>query len=109
MNRQAMSTRDSLLALIFVLLLSVLQLPGAGKRKDQLNSVATVAFSQERGFFGAPFQVTLTTPTAGAKIYFTTNGAAPSETSGQLYEKSIAINTTTILRAMAFKDRKSVV
>src|SRR5206468_12650222 len=35
---------------------------------------------------------------------FTTDGAAPSETGGQLCEKPIAINTSTVLRAAAFKE-----
>ena len=34
--------------------------------------------SVERGFYTTPFQVTLTAPTAGSQVYFTTNGSAPT-------------------------------
>jgi hypothetical protein len=66
--------------------------------------VADTSFSQHRGFFESPFVVEITTKTAGAKIYFTTNGAEPTERTVLLYTTPIKIMTTTILRATAFKE-----
>jgi len=93
-------SRLSLLLLLYVGLPSI----SAEHKKERLKSAAPVEFSHERGFYSAPFQVTLSTRTAGAKIFFTTNGAAPTESAGELYERPIAINATTILRAAAFKE-----
>jgi len=66
--------------------------------------VADTKFSTDRGFYDAPFRVTITTKTAGATIHYTTDGSTPTETHGQLYFSPILISTTTCLRAMAFKD-----
>src|SRR5262245_59170860 len=63
---------------------------------------AAPVFSVERGFYSAPFQVTLTTATSGAKVRFTINGATPSSTVGTLYSGPISISTTTPLRAVAY-------
>ncbi len=51
----------------------------------------------------APFLLNLTTRTAGARILYTTNGSAPSETNGWLYRRPLRIATTTVLRAAAFR------
>ena len=63
--------------------------------------VADTAFSIDRGFFEAPFDVAITTETEGAEIRYTTDGTAPSPTSGQIYTAPINITGTTVLRAMA--------
>ncbi|HZJ15862.1 MAG TPA: lamin tail domain-containing protein [Chthoniobacteraceae bacterium] len=68
-----------------------------------LGKVEDTQFSVKRGFFTAPFAVTITTPTAGATIRYTTDGSTPTATSGTLYSGPININGTTVLRAAAFK------
>ena len=60
-------------------------------------------FSVERGFYIAPFSVTLTCDTPGAAIRYTTDGSLPLENSA-LYAAPVNITTTTVLRARGFKD-----
>ena len=62
----------------------------------------TVIFSAERGFYDTPFQLTLTTSIAGGTIHYTTNGTAPTTSSGIIYAGSIPINTTSVIRALAY-------
>jgi hypothetical protein len=68
-----------------------------------LGVVADTEFSVDRGFYDDPFQVEITTHTAGADIYYTTNGSTPTPTTGTLYAGPITIDHTTPLRAMAVK------
>jgi len=65
--------------------------------------VADTKFSVDRGFYDAPFQVEITTETVGATIRYALNGTEPTETTGTVYTGPIAINSTTCLRAAAFK------
>ncbi len=65
--------------------------------------VSPVQFSISRGFYDSPFTVELTTDTPGATIHYTTDGREPTETTGLTYTGPITINTTTLLRAVAFK------
>ena len=64
--------------------------------------VEDTKFSVDRGFFDAPIQVEVTSDTAGAQIFYTTDGTVPSETNGTLYTAPIDVDTTTTLRAAAF-------
>ncbi len=59
--------------------------------------------SPERGFYGMPFQVTLTSPRPDATIRYTTNGSVPSLTNGMIYSAPIRITGTTTLRGAAFQ------
>jgi len=84
--------------------------PGA----DNLNSVAEVVervtASVEPGFFDATFTVTLSTPTAGAIVFFTTDGSTPSQFNNEntfaqnSSQITVTIDGTTNLRAMAAKS-----
>lgn len=65
--------------------------------------VADTKFSQDRGFYDAPFAVTITTETEGATIRYTADGSTPTESHGRTYTGPINISTTTCLRAMAYK------
>ena len=67
--------------------------------------VTPVTFTVEHGFYEAPFSLGLTTPTPGATIRFTTDGSQPTETHGRVYTAPLTIQTTTLLRAAAFKLR----
>ena len=60
----------------------------------------SVTFSPERGFFTSPFQLSLTSSTGGT-IMFTTDGTAPTATTGTVYSGPITINTTSVIRAIA--------
>jgi len=60
-------------------------------------------FSETRGFFTSPFDLTISTDTPDATIRFTINGTAPSETEGTIYTGPITISETTVLRAIALR------
>jgi hypothetical protein len=79
--------------------------PNAANLEGALGVVADTAFSVDRGFFTAPFTVAITTPTSGAEIRYTTDGSAPTATTGTAYNPASPplISTTTTLRAAAFK------
>jgi len=68
------------------------------------DQVADTKFSHNRGFYSSPFQLEITTATVGATIRYTLDGTAPSETHGAVYTAPIAISSTTIVRAMAYKS-----
>jgi hypothetical protein len=77
--------------------------PGAANDTSRpCGQVADVEFSVERGFFDAPLSVSLSTPTAGAVIRYTTDASTPTEVHGAIYAGPIAVDTTTALRAAAF-------
>ena len=61
-------------------------------------------FSTTRGFFTAPFELTISTDTPDAIIHYTTDGSAPTETNGSIYDTPITISETTVLRAFAFRS-----
>ena len=68
--------------------------------------VEDTQFSIRRGFYTTPFNVAITTPTPGARIYFTTNASVPHPTNAaaRLYTSPVPITRTTILRAAAYRD-----
>ncbi|HEV58116.1 MAG TPA: hypothetical protein ENN87_11605, partial [Phycisphaerales bacterium] len=79
--------------------------PGAFNVSGAVGLVGDTKFNIDRGFFENPFQVEITTDTEGATIRYTTDGSAPSETHGQIYDPAqpVIISTTTTLRALAHK------
>lgn len=85
---------------------SYLRTPTPGALNDSTwfkDFVADTNFSVKRGFFTAPFEVSISTPTAGAQIYYSTNGEEPEPGNGTLYTGPIPVAKTTILRARAFR------
>lgn len=77
--------------------------PGVVNGGGALGLVADTKFSVDRGFYDAPFSLSITSATPGAVIRFTTNGELPSAVSGVLYTAPITINRTTAIRAIATK------
>jgi hypothetical protein len=77
---------------------------GAANNAGLLGAVEDTKFSVDRGFFDSPFQLTITTDTPGATIYYTTNGSVPSLGTGTLYTGPITIDKTTVVRAIATKS-----
>ena len=69
-----------------------------------LGFVADTQVSVDRGFFETPFELAITTTTEGAAIRYTTDGSLPTETHGTLYTLPLTIGTTTVLRAVAFRE-----
>ncbi len=83
--------------------------PGAPNTQGKNDFVADTKFSHDRGFYDEAFDLVITTATAGATIYYTTNGVAPASTNlaspGVIrYDNPIRIAGTTILRAAAFQE-----
>ncbi len=76
--------------------------PGALNGSGVLGFVGDTYFSHHRGFFTAPFDVTLSCDTPGAVIRYTKNGDTPTATTGFVYTTPILIDATTTLRAAAF-------
>ena len=65
--------------------------------------VAKPTFSPEAGTVDAGTEVTISTTTEGATIYYTTDGSTPSATNGT-QGTSVTINETTIINAIAVKS-----
>lgn len=66
--------------------------------------VGDTTFSHDRGHYTEAFDLVITSSTAGADIYYTTDGTVPTPESGILFDTSIPITTTTMIRAAAFLD-----
>jgi hypothetical protein len=78
--------------------------PGAVNNTQPTDGfVADTQFSVDRGFFDAPFDVAITTETAGATIRYTLDGTEPTAANGLDYSGPIHVTATTVLRAAAFK------
>jgi hypothetical protein len=78
--------------------------PGADNGDSSITSaVEPVHFNAERGFYNQPFNLVLTCPTVDAAIVYTLNGSPPSLTNGVAYTAPIAIDTSRVVRAAAFK------
>ena len=71
--------------------------------------VAEPKFSHDRGFYDAPFELTVTCATEGAVICYTLDGSEPYDSSSgasstaRVYTDPIRIQRTTCLRTVAFK------
>ena len=76
--------------------------PGTSNSASYPSYVRDTKFSQDRGYYETNFSLVITTATAGATIYYTTNGSAPDSTSGLAYSAPIRISRTTVVRAAAF-------
>lgn len=64
----------------------------------------TPTFSKPSGSYPQePFSVTISTTTADADIYYTTDGSEPDETK-TLYSEPVIISKTTTLKAIAIKE-----
>ena len=61
-------------------------------------------FSVAAGNFCAPIEVTMTSETENASIYYTTDGTTPDNVNGTLYTGAVTISSTTTLRAIAYAD-----
>jgi len=59
-------------------------------------------FSEKRGFYDAPFNLTITATDPSATIRYTLDGKEPTPRSGIIYNGSIPVETTTVLRAIGY-------
>lgn len=73
------------------------------KDQNKLDTkVLPPSFSPAGGTYNSKQNVTLTSDTVGAAIYFTTDGSDPTSSS-KLYSSPIVINSTTLIKAIATK------
>jgi hypothetical protein len=82
--------------------------PGAANNGAYAGEIDNVELSKERGFYDAPFNLTLACMTSGANIYYTIDGRNPvvgevSAPTSIHYTSPIAISGTTCVRAAALK------
>ncbi len=82
--------------------------PAAQNNNASLGLVVDTKFSHNRGFYDAPFNLTITCATPGAQIYYTTDGSAPVENEAStatstLYTGPVSITSNTCIRAAAIK------
>ena len=68
-----------------------------------LTEVATPTILPPPGTYALPVNVTLTTKTPGASIYYTLDGTDPTKTSN-LYESAVTISSNTVLKAIGIKE-----
>jgi photosystem II stability/assembly factor-like uncharacterized protein/uncharacterized protein YegL len=66
-------------------------------------TVATPIFVPSPGTYTSPVSVIINCATSGATIRYTTDGSNPTESS-QVYTSSIRINTTSTIKAKAYKS-----
>ena len=77
--------------------------PGAPNAAVLSGLLADVSVSVSRGFYAAPLEVALSSP-SGATVYYTLDGSLPTEETGQIYSHPLSISETTTLRARAIRD-----
>ena len=59
-------------------------------------------FTPLEGVYASPVTVTIGSTTPGASIRYTTDGSAPTASTGTLYSGPIAVNVTTTIKAIAY-------
>jgi len=91
--------RSSLVCHSLFRILTILLIAGA-PILARATTVATPVISLATGTYAGAQTVTITDSTSGSKIYYTTNGTAPS-TSSNLYSGSITVSSSETLEAMA--------
>ncbi len=83
--------------------------PGSENGEGLLGFIADTKFSVNRGFYDDAFELTITTETEGADIFYSLDGSDPSKGSifnpAKKYTGPLSITTTTVVRAMAKKSR----
>lgn len=72
----------------------------AGAPPQTSPRASTPTFTPAAGTYATPQTVTISAPTPGATIYYTTDGSDPT-TSSTLYKEPIAVSATTLLKALA--------
>ncbi|MEN8155845.1 MAG: lamin tail domain-containing protein [Bacteroidota bacterium] len=60
-------------------------------------------FSRKHNLFSVPFELKLSSAVEGADIYYSTDGSLPDSSTGKHYASALLIDSTTILRARAYK------
>ncbi|MCX8059389.1 MAG: chitobiase/beta-hexosaminidase C-terminal domain-containing protein, partial [Spirochaetes bacterium] len=69
-----------------------------------ISKVATPIINPQGGTYSEPVTVSISCPTPGATIRYTTDGSNPSQSNGTVYSTPININSTTTIKAIAYKS-----
>lgn len=77
--------------------------PGEQNEQAHVGFVGDVSIDVPGGIFDSAFQVEIASETPDVEIRYTTDGSKPTETNGRLYVAPILVDSTTTLRAAAFK------
>ncbi len=77
--------------------------PGGANIPGALGVVEDTEFSVDRGIYADAFDLEITSETPEAEIRYTLDGTEPSATYGTPYDSPVTINSTTTLRAIAYK------
>jgi len=79
--------------------------PGLVNGSGTFAFVQNLKFTPGRGWFdNTNFSVTITSATPGVTIRYTTDGSAPSPTSGSIYSGAIPVSGTTVLRTVGYRN-----
>jgi hypothetical protein len=78
--------------------------PGGLNNSGFIAFVSDTKFSVDRGFYDAPFSLSITSATPDVTIIYTTDGSTPTLANGNVYFGPLYIQSTTVIRAAAFKD-----
>ncbi|MGH1362711.1 MAG: lamin tail domain-containing protein [Calditrichia bacterium] len=76
--------------------------PGSANTDGTL-PIDPLTISPERGYYSSSFDVTITGTTPGTEIRYTLDGSKPTPSNGSIYSGPITVDTTTVLRAAAYK------
>ena len=79
--------------------------PDQPNGEELVGLVKEVRFSRRSGFYDTPFELSLSTSTPKATIFYTVDGSTPSATNGIRFRESIPLRTTTVVRAIATAPR----
>jgi len=77
--------------------------PGGKNGPGLVGAVAGAKVSVPSGFFDAPFQLEISSETAGATLVYTLDGSEPDATNGTVYQGPLTITKTSVLRVVAIK------
>jgi nucleoid-associated protein YgaU len=92
---------------VAILGLSLLLVNCPSTPKPPTETVAAPAFTPAEGSFTGAQSVAIATSTEGAEIRYTTDGSAPSASSGTVYTGPVPVAATTTIRAIAYKTGMS--
>jgi beta-glucosidase len=71
--------------------------------QSSFSQVEVPKFSPDGGPCAVPLSVSISSSTNGASIRYTIDGSTPSEVNGILYSTPVTINSSTVLKAIAYK------
>jgi glucosylceramidase len=104
-RRSALASHSRIYSPLLAIALGIISLAlagcgGGGSAPSQMPTAAAPTFSPAGGSFTATQSVTLSDSTAGATIYYTTDGTVPT-TASTSYSAAISVATTTTINAIA--------